>query len=247
MQQEKNRWLLDTWIGANDVDINGIAKQSVLLRHVEEGIFMQHETFGPSIESLRADKDMGFILSKVAARIDEPIRAGSHIHVETWAAEPKGFTFMRYARITCMEKVVAEYALTWALVRLSERTLVRGGTGGEIELGFGFMPAIDVGVSLRARFPKDAEIESTAKHVTSYSEADENGHMNNTFYPDLLCGVSDMRGKRIAEYTLSYLKEAPIGVGFEISAACRDGLLYVTTALDSGENGATACFRLVSV
>ncbi len=230
----KEKCTVDLFVDANDVDINNIVKQSVLLKAIEKGTSLQHEHFGPTIESLRSEKDMGFILSRVSGRIYLPMHAGDIMEADSWFSEAKNYTFTRYGRIRRGDEITAEYCFAWALVKLSEKKLVKA---SDIEFNFGCSPEIDIGIQTKVRIPRDITLDRVGSYSVSYGDADENGHMNNTFYPDMLCNFEDMHEKRVSAYSLTYLKEARLSDSFEVMRKeTEDGTVYYKSAL-SGDAG----------
>jgi acyl-ACP thioesterase len=68
-----------------------------------------------------------------------------------------------------------------------------------------------------------------------------NGHMNNTKYPDILCGyIGDMRGQRVVSMALSFVSEAPLHEALKVYAGSSDGVWYVRTVRANGQTNVEA-------
>lgn len=123
---------------------------------------------------------------------------------------------------------------------MSEKKLVKA---SDIEFNFGASPEIDLGIASKTRIPKEISLSNVGSHTVSYSEADENGHMNNTFYPDMLLGFESMKGKRIASYSLTYLKEARLGSSFDVMRGeAEDKVYYRSVIAEDAGTGVEAYF-----
>ena len=74
------------------------------------------------------------------------------------------------------------------------------------------------------------------EHTVTYQDCDLNKHVNNTHYPDILCGfLPSMEGKRVVKMAISYIHEAPIGQAIKRYVSKEDdGAFYVRSVLPNG-------------
>ena len=138
------------------------------------------------------EKNLAFILSKISFVFENKIKKFDDIKVETWALPPKSAAFIRNYRIfnetsgTCA--VLA--ASSWALVNMLEKTIVNPNTLSENfnyatdEEDIGFVPV------RRIKIPDEINILSDNNFIFEkeifYNDIDENMHMNNTVYLDII-------------------------------------------------------------
>ncbi len=231
-------------LGAAETDINNLASPSALLRYMQDTANCHMAGVGPSYDDL-ISRGMSFVLSRITLRIDEPLRAHDEFESETFAVPSRGAAFGRCYRLTRGGKIIAEGDSTWALVNISDRTLVRV---GDLETGYGEEPPLDIGVPTRARIPRETELHCTGEHRVTYADADLNGHMNNTRYPDLLCGfAADMRGKRVETISISFVSEAPLGECVTAYTGTDGEHFFVRTVREDGRTNTESVITLCDV
>lgn len=241
------KWSEEIKVRPSDTDINGIASAGAVLSYIQNAGYYQHFYVGPSMEDIRKN-GMAFILSRIALRIYEPLHACDRLTAESWPCKISGASFMRSARVMRGDCVAAESISSWALVDINSGKLCRADS---VKLGFGTDEPVSPDVPLRFSVPKELELKKRGSRLITYSDADSNGHMTNTAYPDMLCdflpsdgtqscedialGVHGdhrplLTGKRVTAISLSFLSEARIGE--QITVLCgraEDGVYYFRT------------------
>ena len=108
------------------------------------------------------------------------------------------------------DECVAEAYTSWALLNFRAHKLVRIGEtepiGGEQEA------PIDVGIPMREPFPPAEAFETASVRAVYFSDADRNGHLNNTKYLNWLCDcVPDIAHRTLHTANVSFVTEAPLG------------------------------------
>jgi acyl-ACP thioesterase len=80
------------------------------------------------------------------------------------------------------------------------------------------------------------ELHLVGERTVEYSDIDLNGHMNNTRYPDFLCGHIEggMKGQRVISMGISFVNEAPLGEVLKVYAGQSDGVYYLRTLRHDG-------------
>ena len=233
---DHSKWVDHTYVRPNDTDINGIASASAILGYLQDAAYNQHFYCGPSLDSLR-ESGRAYILSRVAMRIIKPLYACDKIDVESWACPSSGFSLNRCADIVKNGELAVQLSSIWALADVETRRLYKA---DELILGFGEDEPIDPKVPIRFVIPSDLTIDKTGTHTVSYSDADINGHMHNTVYPNMLCNYLPQQneetneetadagftihrenrpaitGKRISALSISFVTEARIGEKIDI-------------------------------
>ena len=201
----------------HDTDANRELRPSQILMYMQETANLQLLDSGLSLDTLRDQRGLAFLLSRIAVRMHEPIYAHETIDVETWICESRGFSFNRCFAIRREGRVVAEAVSVWALMDLKEMRLCRV---SEFEYPFLGDAMIEVDLPRRVHFSPDAAARELGERVIRYADIDYNGHMNNTRYPDMLCDfLPNVMQKRVTGYTLSYLHEATYGHTLKVFGA----------------------------
>ena len=224
----------------HDVDFNGVARTSAIMRYIQTSAQLQLTESGLSYERLR-EQNRAFLLSKIKLEIFGSIRAYETLYAETFPVESRGYSFLRCYRLTDGKNTVAVAASVWALIDTEKHSLVRV---NDFELGLPTLPPLDLSIG-RIMLP-DALTRVGAYHV-NYEATDQNGHMNNTRYPDMYSNYLELSGKRIRSITVNYTKEAPMGEKLSVLHGERDGLHYFKTLCADGELNSLAEIELTDI
>lgn len=198
-----------TNVFGQDVDLNGHLRPSVLLAKLEDAGSRQMAAFPPSNDDLRA-RGMAFVISRLLLRIDRPLREGEVADARTFPTVSRGVSYNRCYRMFSGDECVAEAYTSWALLNFRAHKLVRIGEtepiGGEQET------PIDVGIPMREPFPPAEAFETATVRAVYFSDADRNGHLNNTKYLNWLCDcVPDIAHRTLHTANVSFVTEAPLG------------------------------------
>ena len=220
----------------HDTGANRFMRPSALMVYMQEVANLQFERLGPSLERVRDEEGLAFILSRMAIKIYEPLRAYQEIDSETWTCESKGYAFNRSFRIVREGKVVAEAISIWALLNLNTLKLERT---DRLKFDFGDEPILTPDTPIRFRMPHADAFESVGMRKIVYSDIDYNMHMNNTHYADMLADyIPDVEKRIITDMSFSWMHEAHYGSTVEVRR-CEDsdvkGLYYFR--LCNSENG----------
>ena len=212
----------------HDTDANREVHPSGVLMFMQETGNRQFESAGRSLDAIRDEEGVGFVLSRIAIDMLAPIHAYENISVETFTCHAKGYTFPRGFEIKRDGETVARGMSQWALVRVADRALVRA---DEFPLSFGDESELTLEMPLRFRMPKDLAWEQVGERHIAFSDIDYNMHMNNTKYPDMLCDfLPDPAGMRVVGVSLAYCMEAAFGETVIVERACAgDGIYYIRT------------------
>lgn len=191
----------------HDTDANRLVRPSALVTYLQETANEHLIHIGISLDELRDQHGLAFILGGISVRSYEPLFSGDDIEVETWTCGEKGFRHNRCFRLLRGDKTVAEATSQWALIKLEDASLVK-----VEDMPYHIEPEAPItlpDLPPRLRMPSVAEMELAGERRIVYSDIDYNGHMNNTRYPDMLCDfIPEMRENRMTGMVLSYRKEA---------------------------------------
>lgn len=226
------RFIFKTRITPHDLDVNNVASASAVLRYMQEAAYRHLAVCPPTMDELRAE-NKAFIISRVSFSIYDALRFDDEVTIETWPSESKGVSFPRSTRMLKDGKTVAELASVWALVDPVNKTFWRSNA---YTPDFEYEDPIELDISTRLRIPREIELKLVGEHNVSYADCDLNQHINNTRYPDILCGfLPTMYGKRVISMAISYLHEAPIGQTVKVYSSDEDdGIFYLRTMLADG-------------
>lgn len=223
----------------HDTDASRNVRPSALLVYMQETSNRHVAESGMSLDELRDEKGLAFILSKIRIAFHRPLRAFEDIRVETFTCPSRGYSSLRGFRVLSGDEIVAEADTNWALIDINEKGLRRmEDTGYEFE----DEPPLTLDVPSRTRATSGVELTEVGKRAILYSDLDYNMHMNNTRYPDMLCDYMPIeKVESIKGMTLSYLHEAAFGDTITVLRGEKDGAYYFRTLNSEG----TVCLEAV--
>ena len=224
----------------HDVDYNGVARASSIMRYIQSSAQLQLTENGLSYEQLKESK-RAFILSKIRLDISEPVYAYEKLSAETFPCQSRGYSFLRCYRLTGGGRVIARAASVWALINTETRALVRV---DDFNLGLPTLPPLDLSVG-HISLPGGL-LRVGAYHV-NYEASDQNGHMNNNRYPDMYSNYLPLDKKRIKTIAINYMKEAPMGEKLDVFRAEYNGTYFFKTVRADGEINTIAEITLADI
>lgn len=225
-------------VSPHDLDYNNIASPSAYLRFMQEAAYCQMYFYPPTLDELRAENKT-FIVSRLSMSLYAPLHACEEITVQAWACESKGASFPRCARILRGSEVVAELASVWALVDINTREILRSDS---YNASYTCEEPIELDLPSRVRVPRDLELTLAGEYTAAYGDVDVNKHINNTHYPDIICGfLPRLDGRRVIRLAMSYLREAPLGEQIKVYVSREsDGEVWVRTVCHDGQTNVEA-------
>ncbi len=239
-------WTEEKRVDAHDVDFMGLLRPSAALRYIQDAAGHAHHCLGLSLEMLRDEYRLAYILSKVSMRFFGTARAYEPIRATTWITPVKGYSFMRYGQVWSGERPVMSLSSVWAMTditNLRERKLVRGDS---IPLPFGTGEALELGFPARFAIPKELAMLPVCTHHVRYPDCDRNRHMNNTIYPDLFRGFAEAEeNDRVSELEIAYHTEAPMGESLTLTRGRVGNTQYFRSFREDGKVNAECRMVLV--
>ncbi len=230
-------YIFNTEVSTHDIDINGNAKPSSVLRYLQEAANKNFADMGPSYNEL-IDNNLSFVVSRAAINILSPLKELDKISVHTWATKNTGVVFPRSYQIKSGDKILVEALMNWGLINTKEKCFVRG---SEFDVSvYGTDEPLDI--STRFKIPKDLPINLVGEKRVMYSDIDKNRHMNNTVYPNVLFDfIPDVENLFISSLLINFVSEAPLGKTLKIFMSDGekndDGLsYYFRTMIDDKTN-----------
>ncbi len=231
------KWCERYKINSVDTDVNNIVSASAVLKYMQDTANCQMEGEGPSYNELLS-RGLAFVVSRIRLSLYNPLRGHDEIESETWTTPSKGAIFNRCYRITKDGLIMAEAASCWALVGVADRKIHRV---GEFDINYSEDEPLELDLPTRIRIPESVPLRLTGERAVEYADADVNGHMNNTRYPDIMCGwAPGMKGRRPVSMGINFRSEAPVGQTLKVYHGEDDGVHYVRTVKGNGEVNAEA-------
>ena len=83
----------------HDTDANRMVTPSRLVAYMQETANAQLLANGTSLDALRDEKGLAFLLSRITVVSYAPLYTGDEICVETWICEGRGYRFDRCFRV----------------------------------------------------------------------------------------------------------------------------------------------------
>jgi acyl-ACP thioesterase len=227
-------------VDIHDVDPNGVARLSSLMRYIQGAAQSQLTDNGKSYENLREMK-RAFILSRIKLEFTETVRAYEKLEAETFPCDSRGFTFLRCYLLKKGGKTIGRAVSAWALIDTESHALV---PVRDFELGLETASPLDFSLT---RIAMPSELKKLGEYTVVYSDLDQNDHMNNTRYPDMYSNFLPLVGKRIDEITISYLNEAARGEKLTLLGAQVGEVFYIRSIKENGKINTEAEIHLTDI
>ena len=230
----------NTSVDIHDVDYNGVAKTSSILRYIQSAAQCQLTANGMSYDELK-NANRAFLLSRLKMEIARPIRAYEPLRAITYPCESRGYSFLRCYALESEGVTVARAVSVWALIDTKARALVRV---SDFDLRLPTLPQNDL-VLGHIRLP--SSITDVGGYGVHYGDVDQNRHMNNTKYPDMFSNFLPLDGKMIKTITINYQNEAQIGDKLRVQCAEENGFYYFRTIRSDGKINSEAEIELTDI
>lgn len=228
-------------VDIHDVDYNGIAKASAILRYMQTAAQSQLTDNGMSYDQLK-ERGRAFILSKLRLEMYKPLTAYMPIVAASYPCDSRGFTFLRGYTLEHNGEIVARAVSAWALINTENRSLVRV---NDFELGLPTAPTSEIAL-MPLKMPLD-KLCDVGGYGVHYGDVDQNRHMNNTKYPNMYSSFLPLEKKMISSISISYTNEAPMGEKMRVYHAEEDGVHYFRTVRSDGKVNSDAKILLSDV
>ena len=227
-------------VDIHDVDYNGIAKTSALMRYIQSAAQTQLTENGMSYEELKAMK-RGFILSRIRMEVSEPIKAYTPLTAITYPCESRGYSFLRCYELLRDGISVARAIAVWALIDTENRSLVRV---NDFDLN---LPTCQPNDLVLGHIKMPSELVDIGGYGVHYGDVDQNRHMNNTKYPDMYSNFLPLEGKMIKSINIHYNNEASIGEKLRICRIQEGNKFFFRTIRADGKINSEAEIEVINV
>ena len=235
-----NKFRVPTVVNIHDVDYNGIAKTSSIMRYIQTAAQNQLTENGMSYDQLK-EKRRAFILSRFKLEVAKPIRAYTPLVAVSYPCESRGYSFLRCYELLEDGIAVAKAISVWALVDTDTHALVRV---NDFRLDLPTLPPLDLALGAM-KLP--SELIDVGGYGVHYGDVDQNRHMNNTKYPDMYSNYLPLEGRMIKSISISYVNEASIGDKMRVQRAECDGKFFFRTVRRDGKVNSEAQIELYDI
>ena len=225
---------LKTRIESCEVTPEGNARISTLFRIFQKIAGDDLDSAGLTYNALR-ECGIVFVLTKMSIEFMDDIKVYDEIDVITRPRGCKGAAYTRDYDVFCQGKRVAYCTSQWVIIDFNTRKILRPATIAEKFLLKDDLEDI-YPIDLKKFRLKAEELSKIDTRKIYYSQLDQNQHMNNTFYPDIVLDYlpaalkSDTKGKKL---TIQYTTEITAGEEMEIYTGDSEGnfaLLAINSA-----------------
>ena len=227
-------------VDVHDIDFNGIAKASAIMRYLQSAAQLQLTENGMSYDELK-EKNKAFILSRIRVEFTGALRAHEPLAAITYPCKSRAYSFLRCYELLRDGKTMARAVSIWALVDTKEHSLVKV---NDFDLGLETYDVPDIPFE-RIVMPKN--LENVGTFSVSYGTVDRNRHMNNTSYADLYSSFLPIENKRIEYITIHYVNEAPLSEKLTVMLGKRDSIFYIRTLRQDGKVNTEAEIKLCDI
>ena len=220
---------------------NGALKPSYLMRYMQAAACLDLDAKGMTYEYLR-EHGIVFVLTKLKIEMDEAVCKNDTIKVESWPKCIKGVTFIRDFVILKNGKRVGYATTQWALMDFVNRRPVRPTSLPQTLPDEDHEYSREVELERHIAPPETAVACGTYTRRVMLSDLDENLHLNNTNYADIMLDyIPDFsENKSFNAVQINFRGEARLGDELEISVfADGDNVYYQAENITKGHT----CFE----
>ncbi len=235
-----NEFRISTEVNVHDIDYNGVAKTSSILRYMQTAADSQLAELGMDFGGLKNMK-RAFVLSRIRLEVCKTLREGAPLTAITFPCESRGYSFLRCYGLEQDGVTVARAVSLWALLDTDDHSLVKV---NDFDLPLPVLPPIELSLN---RFKLPANMRDVGGYGVHYGDVDRNMHMNNTKYPDMYSNFLPLAGKRIRSMTINYANEARIGEKLRVLVGEQNGAYYFRTVRGDGETNSEAEIELTDI
>ncbi|MEG2395206.1 MAG: thioesterase [Ruthenibacterium sp.] len=156
-----------------------------------------------------------FLLAKMAVRSIAPVREGDVVSLVTQPGAPLRAVFHRYTALRAADGTLrAEIDARWVLVDTQTRRILR-----RLPEGFPSVFAAVQVPELEVEVHKATELQVCGEEKATFMRCDENHHINNTVYADIIYDalpVAAALNQEWKRFAIAYHNEVVLGASFAL-------------------------------
>lgn len=214
-------------LSESDFDDSGNIKASSLMQHFQDIAQLHATSVNLGFEDLMKDCRI-WVMTKLKFKVYRKMPAGSQYEFSTYPRGKKSVTWFRDYYVYDREGNLFAAAISnWCIINFNTRRIERANVDFNGE--FIDHPAIEGGIE-KIRIPEDIEYVGT-HHVTE-EDLDENAHVNNCRYADM---IGEITGRNdYNEFIIHFAKESRKGDSIELYKTESEGYVYAEGKLEDG-------------
>jgi len=220
----------------SDIDCHRFCRLSALLSYIQNIATDHGSILGVGGDVMEAEYGAVWMMARMYLRLFRPIAHGGEVRLTTWhRGADKTAIVNRDLDIFVGEEHVGEAVISWVIVDLAERKLVKPLSLSSVVSSL--RPSIVKDITPAKLKPPEYMAQEFVR-VVRYSDTDINGHMNNTKYVDIACDAiqyGKLAGKFISEVQINYLHECFPEEELIILLGKQDGCEYVRGTDSNGK------------
>lgn len=205
----------------------GTIKPSYLMRYMQTAAGLDCDAMGASYHFLR-EHGLVFVLTKLKLEMLKDVKAGQDITIKTWQKEIRGVTFIRDFEFTCQGEVIGYASTQWAFMNFETRRPARV-TDSPIDFpNETDIPSRPIELERRIIIPEGATEYGTFKRKVYLSDLDENLHLNNTNYADIMLDFIPpiLQNSSFNNIQILFRGEARLDDQLEVKVYYQDNCVY---------------------
>lgn len=206
-------------INGYECDLRDQIKYSALLRQSQQISREHNEGCGFSPE-LHQKTHTAFLISDLKAATLHPIAPCDTVTVRTRPFAPHRAVFYRRTEFWKEHLLCAWVDTNWVLVDVSDRKILR-----DYDPALSRLFPTEEGSAERLRMQK-LPVSPAGSFFAAYSFIDQNQHLNNAEYADLVCNCTPM-DRPLSALSIRYHRECRYGESMSLFAGSEGNLWYV--------------------
>lgn len=199
-------------VDSRDVDPFGQCRPSALLGMLQEAATEAACALHVSRDETLKKYNCFWMLARIWYRLERPLVWDERISIQTWHRGGAGASTYRDFDLYCGGEQVGEAVSVWVLADYDTHKLLRLSAVEEFQGTDGGGRCKELRLS-KLRMPE--EMALAEERLLRYSDADINGHVNNTRYADYICDALRLeelgKGKFVSQLQVGYLAECRPG------------------------------------
>lgn len=185
-----------------------------------------------------------FVITRLSSRIYRAPIFNERVKVVTWFRNTVGAQFFRcYQFLDSDRRPLIDSVSAFALIDFNTHKILRPSLFDDYNVSN--QPERHNGCPdpKRIKIPESVRLSDHIR--VGYTDIDYIGHLNNAVYADIICNAmpGGMEGKRITDFSISYLKEATEGEHIDIYTALSGGQSAKGQAWFEGKHERGRCFE----
>lgn len=234
-------------VDSYSVDMKKHMRAAGIIRQMQEAAYTQMKEQGPSYDEILSE-GKALMVSRLDVEIIDPPSLDDEITASSWPCRSTRSTFLRCYEIYKDGKLKARASGQWALVDVDTRKILKV---SDVDFSNYYMGPYEqlYPQKFKVTAEQEASMEVVGTKTVLYSDVDYNGHMNNTYYVDMLCDcIPELSAgtHRVHKVRIHFSKEAPLGDTITIKKACPEAGKYIfQTIKASGEINVEAEISLI--